>query len=285
MKKLLVLCLSLFTRSFGQPAKRASTSDISPIVEERNHLFTLGVLSYLYNRLESQPKPCWEIAALIAWDVENINQTPDFVIERNQNFEKQGNIFHAEIMAIEKASLKNKSLSMNSSLTREEINKRLGMTTSTIYTSLEPCPFCTMGITWSRIPKVIYFMADPSIRSESYDRVSLPSEFCGRTLTQVNPSTHPLASKINQELRDLFFQDQLQKDALAVSGGEKVRNVADYFKEHLEDLLRSGQQLFCSYEIIYDQNKDLYAKLIVATELDSDKKNHRQSYSENLQEI
>ena len=243
------------------------TSDISPIVEERDHLFILGVLSYLYHRLETHPKPCWDIAALIAWDVENINRTPDFVIDRNQNFEKQGNIFHAEMMVIEKASLKNKSLSVNSSLTLEELNQRLGMTNTTLYTSLEPCPFCTMGATWSRIPKVVYFMTDPSIRDiETYAPVSLPKEFCGRTLTQVNPSSLPLASKINQELRDLFSQDPSERYIITLSDGKKIINIAKYFEEHLEELLRWGHELFCAYEVTYDHNKDLYAKLVTTTE-------------------
>lgn len=261
MKKLLVLCLSLFATPFALLAQPVLTADI---VEERDHLFILGVLSYLYNHLETYPKPCWDIAALIAWDVEDINRTPDFVIDRNRNFEKQGNIFHAEIMAIEKASLKNKSLSVNSSLTLEELNKRLGMTNTTLYTSLEPCPFCTMGVTWSRIPRVVYFMADPSIRNiETYAPVSLPKEFCGRTLTQINPSSLPLASKINQELRDFFSQDPSE------------RYMAKYFKEHLEELLRWGHELFCSYEVIYDQNKELYAKLASTIELGPDDKIHQ----------
>jgi tRNA(Arg) A34 adenosine deaminase TadA len=240
-------------------------------IEERDHLFILGVLSYLYNRLEIYPKPCWNIAALIAWDVENINRTPDFVIERNQNFEKQGNIFHAEIMAIEKASLKNKSLSVNSSLTREEIDKRLGMTNATLYASLEPCPFCKMGITWSRIPKAVYFMADPSIRErETYDPVPLPREFCGRTLTQVNPSSLPLALKVNQELRELFSQNPPEKYIATIPGGQRAVSIANYFNEHLEELLRWGHELFCDYEVIHDHNKDLYAKLVNASELGSE---------------
>lgn len=147
------------------------------------------------------------------------------------------------------------------------------MTSTTLYTSLEPCPFCTMGVTWSRIPKVVYFMEDPSIRNiETYAPISLPKEFCGRTLTEVNPSSLPLASKINQELRDLLSQDLSERYIVILSGGKKAINIAKYFKEHLEELLRWGHELFCSYEVIYDQNKDLYAKLINATELGPDDK-------------
>ena len=261
MKKLFIFCLSLFVVPLvAEPLH-------TDIIEERDHLFILGVLSYLYNRLETEPKPCWDIAALIAWDVEDINRTPDFVIDRNRNFEKQGNIFHAELMAIEKASLKNKSLSVTSSLTIEEINKRLGMTNTTLYVSLEPFPFCTMGVTWSRIPKVVYFMTDPGLRDlETYAPVSLPKEFCGRTLTQINPSSLPLAEKINQELIDLFSQNPPESYLVTLSSGKKMINIAKYFKEHLDEQLRRGYELFCSYEVIYDQNKDLYTKLVEAIE-------------------
>lgn len=160
MKKLFVLCLSLLTTPFVLLASLPA----SDIIEERHQLFILGVLSYLYNRLDMHPKPGWDIGALIAWDVENVDHTPEFVIDRNQNFDKQGNIFHAEIMTIEKAALKKKSLHLDPSETPEELHKQHGLrlTNATLYSSLEPCPFCTMGITWARIPKVVYFMEDPT---------------------------------------------------------------------------------------------------------------------------
>src|SRR5690348_12472309 len=158
MKKLFVLCLFLF----AAPLSLLASSNHSAIVEERHHLFILGVLSYLYNQQDVQPKPGWDIAALIAWEVENIDQTPEFVIDRNRNFEKQGNIFHAEIMTIDKAVAKKRSLLIDSSITVEERHKKQGLRLSnaTLYSSLEPCPFCTLGISQSRIPNVIYFMQD-----------------------------------------------------------------------------------------------------------------------------
>ncbi len=270
MKKLLVLCLSLFVIPLALLAS-PPTSDISSVVEERHQLFILGVLSYLYNRLDIHPKPGWDIAALIAWDVEKIDQTPEFVIDRNQNFEKQGNIFHAEIMTIEKAALKKKSLNIDSSQTLEELHKQNGLklTNATLYSSLEPCLFCTMGITWSRIPKVVYFMQDPTTRNrDTYDPLllSLPNEFCGRTLTQANPSSLPFASKTNQELKDLLSHDPPGKYVTTLPNGQKVIDFSSYFKEKQKDLLRSGHELFCSYEVIYDQNKELFNNLAAAIE-------------------
>jgi tRNA(Arg) A34 adenosine deaminase TadA len=255
MKKWFVLCLFLFA---------SLRADISSIVEERHELFVLGVLSYLHNQLEIHPKPGWDIAALIALDVENVDHTPEFVIDRNRNFEKQGNIFHAEIMAIEKAALKKKSVP-DSTKTIEEFHQQnsLKLTKATLYSSLEPCPMCTLGITWARIPQVIYFMEDPTTRDKnSYDPVSLPREFCGRTLTQRKPSSLPLALKTNQELRALHFDNPDEKYVTLLSDGKKGIDFGRYFKENQEYLLKLAYELFCSYEIKYEQNRDLYKKLL-----------------------
>jgi len=241
MKTLFALCLSFFTPLFA---------DISPVVEERDHLFILATLSYLYNRLEVRPKPGWDIAALIAWDVENVDSTPEFVIGRNRNFEKQGNIFHAEIMAIEQAALKKKSIP-DSSKTVEEFHRQnsLKLKNATLYSSLEPCPFCRLGITSARIPKIIYFMDDPTTRDKtSYEPIALPNEFCGRFLTKAHSSTLDLAIETNRELKELLSSIDF----------------ALYFKERLEPILKLAYELFHSYEIKYEQNRELYQNLFEA---------------------
>jgi len=267
IKNLLFLCLSLFFPPLGLFA----SSNNSLIVEERHQLFVLGVLSYLCNHLDVQPKPGWEIAALIAWDVENIDRTPEFVIDRNRNFEKQGNIFHAEIMTIEKAVEKKRSLTIDSSKTMEEIHKQQGLrlTNATLYSSLEPCPFCTLGISQSRIPNVIYFMQDPTTRDiDTYDPLPLPKEFCGRKLTSVNPSSLPFAFQTNQELRDLPLQNPPGKYVIIQSDGRKVIDFGRYFRERQKELLQSAYEMFCCYEVMYDQNKDLYNNLLKAVNIE-----------------
>lgn len=263
MKKMLVLCLSLF----ATPLALLASSNHSPIVEERHQLFILGVLSYLYNQRDVDPKPGWDIAALIAWDVENIDQTPEFVIDRNRNFEKQGNIFHAEIMTIDKAVAKKRSLPFDSTKTIEERHKQQGLRLSnaTLYSSLEPCPFCTLGISHSRIPNVIYFMQDPTARDkDTYDPLPLPKEFCGRKLTTVNPSSLSLANQINQELRNLSLQNPTEKYVITHSDGRKGIDFGRYFIERQTEFLQSAYEIFCSYEVVYDQNKGLYNDLLKA---------------------
>ncbi len=260
MKKLLVLCVFLFATPIGLFA----SSNSSPIIEERHQLFILGVLSYLHNHLDVQPKPGWEIAALIAWDVENIDQTPEFVIDRNRNFEKQGNIFHAEIMTIEKAVAKKQSV-IDSTKTMEENHKQQGLrlTNATLYSTLEPCPFCTLGISQSRIPNVIYFMQDPTTRDkDTHDPLPLPKEFCGRKLTSVNPSSLSLAIQTNQELRSLPLQNPPGKYVITQSDGRNVIDFGRYFIERQKELLQAAYEMFCCYEVIHDQNKDLYNKLL-----------------------
>ena len=266
MKKMLVLCLCLFATPFALFA----SSNNSPMVEERHQLFILGVLSYLYNHQDVQPKPGWDIAALIAWDVENMDQTPEFVIDRNRNFEKQGNIFHAEIMTIDKAVTKKRS-PPDSSKSTEENHKQQGLrlNNATLYSSLEPCPFCTLGISQSRIPNVIYFMQDPTTRDkDTYDPLPLPKEFCGKKLTVVRPSSLPLAVQINQELRNLPLQDPVWKYVITQSDGRKDINFGRFFLERQKELIQLAYEILCSYEVMYGQNKDLYSDILQAVNKD-----------------
>ena len=99
MRRFFVSCLLFFLLlNVCLNANRPSSS----IIEERHEILMLGVLSYLHLQANCS-KPGHEIAALLAWDVEDVEKTPEFVIDCNRNFEKQGNIFHAEIMTIEAA--------------------------------------------------------------------------------------------------------------------------------------------------------------------------------------
>lgn len=238
--KTVLLCLTLFTTLFANPS----------IVEERHQLFILGVLSYLHRTQDIEPKPGWDIAALIAWDVENVDQTPEFVIDRNRNFEKQGNIFHAEIMTIEKAVAK-KRLPVDLTKTAEQLHKEVGyrLANANLYSTLEPCPFCTLGISHSRIKNVIYFMQDPTARDkDTYAPLSLPQEFCGRKLTSTQSSTHPLALQTNQELRNLMARKEI--------------DFARYFLERQKELAKEAHEIFIHYEVVHEQNRDLYNNLI-----------------------
>lgn len=238
------------------------SADNLSIVEERDQLFILGVLTYLHNQSDMHPKSGHDIAALIAWNVENVDKTPEFVINRNRNFEKQGNIFHAEIMTIEKAALKEFDSCIDSLHPAEkQYSRRLA--NATLYSSLEPCPFCIMGITVARIPKVIYFMEDPGLR-DSKTHSSLfpfPNEFLGKKIPELIPSSLPLAEKVNKELREMLLQNPSGRYVATLSNGQTVLDFRHYFEEQLKELLALGHELFYSYEIIHDKNKELYNNL------------------------
>jgi len=237
----------------------------SLVIEERHELFTLAVLTYLYVHSENHPKPGHDIAALIAWDVENVEKTPEFVIDCNRNFEKQGGIFHAEMMTIEKALHKtqttdNKEPEDNPKEHFDRVKKRLSNTT--LYASLEPCPFCTMGISWVRIPKVIYFMDDPGMRDcETYTPIiSFPQEFfIGRQLTSLISSKLPLATEINQDLKEIVLQDIVNKYVILLPNGKKLIDLDRYLVE--KGVFKSAHDQFFSFQIKYSQNNQLFRDL------------------------
>lgn len=260
MKNPLIFWLLLFIS-----AQLPLSANSSSIIEERHQLFILGVLAYLHNQSTIDPKPGHDIAALIAWDVENINKTPEFVLDRNRNFEKQGNIFHAEMMTIEKAAWKEFDSSIDPLQPAEkQYSRRLA--NATLYSSLEPCPLCTMGITMARIPKAIYFMEDPGLRdSKTYSPLfSFPNEFLGKKIPLFISSSLPLAEKVNQELREMLLQNHYGKYAVTLPDGQTVFDFRCYFEEELKRLLKLGHELFSSYEILHKENRELYNNIAKA---------------------
>src|SRR5690606_5981098 len=62
-----------------------SEHDVASIIAERDEMFMLATLAYAFNTLKSYPKSGYTIAALIAWGVEDVAHTPEFVMERNRN--------------------------------------------------------------------------------------------------------------------------------------------------------------------------------------------------------
>jgi tRNA(Arg) A34 adenosine deaminase TadA len=223
---------------------------VDPIIEERHHLFILSTLAYLHAQATIQPKSGHDIAAIIAWDVENVDLTPQFVIDKNRNFEKQGNIFHAEIMAIEKAVAKQFDPSKSS----ERQNAR-GLIGTTLYSSLEPCPFCMTAITISRIPNVMYFMEDPGLRDcQTHDLLfPFPDEFLGRKIPKASPSSLLFAENVNLEVRAVHSGKY--KDS------QPALDFRLYFQEQASGFLAVGSELFRSYKVLHEQNRELYEEL------------------------
>ena len=268
----LLVFLSLMVCTSSSAFAHSINSDKASIIEERHQLFILSILAYLHNQSEVYPKAGHDIAALLAWDVEDVDTVPQFVIDRNRNFEKQGNIFHAEIMTIEKAALQK----FDFSHVHQEKQYSHRLTNTILYTSLEPCPFCAMGITVSRIPKVIYFMEDPGLRDSKTNEplYSLPSEFLGKKLPEFVLSSLPLAQMVNQELMEISLQSPPGKYVKVLSSKETVLDFRLYFEEEFTKKIILGHSLFYSYRVIYNENQELYNKLMQA--VDKKEQNHGQ---------
>jgi tRNA(Arg) A34 adenosine deaminase TadA len=222
----------------------------------------LGVLSYLHLQANCS-KPGHEIAALLAWDVEDVEKTPEFVIDCNRNFEKQGNIFHAEMVTIEAAfNHKRGARTESTEHYYREITKRLRNTT--LYSSLEPCPFCIMGISWAGVPKVIYCINDPAMKDEKTNRplITFPEEFCYRKkITRLSTSSLPLAIKENEALQEALLGRSAKKYEKVLADGRKEFDFYTYFMEKKDALFQSGYEQFSSYEVQYEENRQLYGNL------------------------
>src|ERR1700682_1328948 len=79
----------------GTPA--FSTAAQGPSFRQaRDRLLMLGAMSYMYAGFAEVPSPGLDISAVIAWGVDDPTRTPEFLLDRKRNFEKQGDIFHAE---------------------------------------------------------------------------------------------------------------------------------------------------------------------------------------------
>ncbi len=257
MKKLLITCLTLFMQLLC-----GSEITTAEIIEERNELFILCTLSYLHVNAQNPIQVGYDIASILAWDVEDIDHVPDFIIDCNRTFEKQGSIFHAEMMVIESALEHTQTNNSKDSPESHynKVKKRLDKTT--LYSSLEPCPYCIMGISWAYVPKVIYFMEDPAIRDgDTYmPLIPFPKEyFFGRQLTTMMPSSLAYAKEINQDLRKIALQRPKHDYVFETKEGKKVVDLIHYFEE--KKIFKTAYEQFLSYEVKFSQNQQLFKNL------------------------
>jgi len=245
------LCVTLILLSFASFTKVECNHSI---IEERHDLFMLAVMSYLYSDLPTHPRPGADIAGLIAWDVENEQETPEFVIERNRNFERHSNISHAEIMVIEKAIAKRRPFNEPLSATNAEKSQRYSflLANATLYCSLEPCLFCQTGMSLSRIPNAFYFMEDVVMRNEIQQFCSsLPDRILGRKKTQCVLSTLPLAIQANNDMREILLKEPVPTTAHFVK----------YLEEYGSSIYTTAYEQLSGYEVQHSQNKELLENL------------------------
>jgi tRNA(Arg) A34 adenosine deaminase TadA len=164
-------------------ASRASDRG-NPIIEERDEVLMLAAMSYAYAGLGSAIG--YDIAALIAWNVDDTNATPPFVLDRNRNYERQGDIYHAEINTLRSAYEMKHDFHIPPRATGPEryAEYAQALTGATLYTTLEPCPMCATTITMAKIPRALFCMEDPGLRDTKTHAtvIVVPTAFYGRRL-------------------------------------------------------------------------------------------------------
>ncbi len=174
------------------------------IIEERDELFMLATMGFMH--AERSRSPYAVIGAILAWDVQDVTKTPDFVIERSKNMEKMGEVFHAETEVIWKAYRhlfeKEGFGKLPDHLPAHERYRTYTqlLVNATMYTTLDPCPMCAGTALVARIPRIIYAMDDPGVRDrKGAYHVPMPAAAYGREV-QMALSGVDLARKSNERM-------------------------------------------------------------------------------------
>ena len=234
--------------------------DVTAIITERDEMFMLATLAYAFNIVKSYPKPGYTIAALIAWDVEDVAHTPEFVMERNRNFEMQGEIFHAEINTLRKAILKKQDFSVAPSVNPKDLylDYTYRLANTTLYTSLEPCPMCAMTLLVARVPRVIYFMEDPGIRdSKTHELIiPLPTQAYRRKVS-TSLSKLPLARAVQDDMSSYAAQHHDGPSIKRLSNGQEIIRVLDYIDDHATDIFGTAYKQLFTYSVQHQENRQL----------------------------
>jgi len=199
----------------------------------------LGVMSYMYAGFAEVPSPGLDISAVIAWDVDDPTKTPEFLFNRNRNYEEHGDIFHAESNALRSAY--------------EEL--RPNLRNAVLYTTLEPCPMCATTITLARVPSATFCMDDPNLRDiHTHETViQVPTAFYGRELTE--------------DHSDL----QLCRDANAAMWKTAELSppftftISGYIHRNREAIFRPAWDELRCYQVQYPENEGLLSSLQEAT--------------------
>lgn len=231
--------------------------DLTPVVSERHELFMLAALADAYAGLPFAIG--YNISAVIAWNVEKEAATPDFIIERNRNYEKQGEIHHAEINTLRAAYDRKREFNVAPrapARDRYDLYKD-DLKETTLFTTLEPCPMCATTITMAKVPHAIYCMEDPGLRDPSthVETVVVPTRFYNRAL-QRDPSSVGTCQKANQVMWEAHAR---QSD-----GGGRF-SITTYLERYGEAVFRPGWERLSCWKPRHRANAPLLAALQSAT--------------------
>ena len=232
---------------------------ISSVEEERSRLFMLAALSYTYSGLGARPPIGYDISAVIAWNVRNPNATPNFLIDRNRNYQEQGEVFHAEANAIRSAYDKMRDFDISPTTTGQEVLTHFAddFKDATLYTTLEPCPMCETTITMAKIPLAVYCMEDPGLREiaaphDTKSGLVVPKKFYNRELRE-EPS------------RLLACRDANLAMWTAVQSQTATFEITNYLAVHGTTIFRPAWNELGCMKVRYLQNQQLLLALQKAT--------------------
>jgi tRNA(Arg) A34 adenosine deaminase TadA len=233
--------------------------DLSPVVSERHELFILAALADAYAGMPFAIG--YNISAVIAWNVENEAATPDFIIERNRNYEKQGDIHHAEINTLRAAYDRKREFNVAPQAPgrdRYDLYKD-DLKGTTLFTTLEPCPMCATTITMAKVPHAIYCMEDPGLRDPSthVETVVVPTRFYNRAL-QRDPSSVKTCQKANQVMWEAHAKESEQP-----KGGRF--SITTYLADHGGTVFQPGWEQLSCWKPRHPANASLLAQLQSAT--------------------
>ena len=193
-------------------------------LRERRDLFMLAALAYTWTHLEAQPKPGHDITAILAWNVEDLENTPDFIIDRNRNFLQQGELYHAEANVLRLAYRRLRRLVGPAREGWADTGRFApGMARATVFTSLEPCPMCHASIHMAGVPRGYFCLEDPWLRDpQSHElRVKLPQEYYGKHLELIE-SRLPACLEARKLIWTLVDSGQTRLTKILADRGEEL---------------------------------------------------------------
>ena len=232
------------------------------IFREREELLMTAAVAFAYVNLSRTPKQGYDIAAVIAWNVDVADKTPEFVFGHNKNFEYRGEIHHAEINTMRAAY----ELKRDSGVDPNDPDKvfasyTYALANTTLYTTLEPCPMCANTMLLARVPRAVYFMEDPGLRDpKSHETtIAILKSVYGRTLTQER-STMKEAEETNR---------RMWKDAtgppydryFAGPSGARYFDITAYLAFHGKELFGPTHKKLQEFKVLNPENRELHTRL------------------------
>ena len=241
---------------------RLTEAQYAAVFTEREELLMTATLAVAYVNLSRTPKQGYDIAALIAWGVDDVGKTPEFVFGHNKNFEYRGDIHHAEINTMRAAY----ELKRNPNVDPRDPDKvvasyRCVLANTALYTTLEPCPMCASTMLLARVPRAVYFMEDPGIRDPNSHEVTvpIPKSVYGHTLKQersalkeAEEANHRMWKAATGPPYDNYFRGP---------SGARHFDITAYLTIRGKELFGPGYQRLQKFKVQNSENRDLHARL------------------------